>query len=202
MDFIRQLPTSPLSLYLAETLINTEFRRTENEIKELTRIAQQINDTVRGPRFKKKIERAQFQFIGAKYSDLNLETPDGKKSKLSDHIRSGCYTIVDFWASWCGPCKAAIPMVKQLHNRYNRQQLNVVSVSVDEKENDWLKSLEKENMPWTQLRAATDESMRELSLKYNLRSIPRLIIINPAGKIIFSSYDAEALRIELETLLQ
>lgn len=202
MDFIRQYPTSPLSLYIAETLINTEFSRTKEELEELSRITAHVEDSVRKPRFLKRMELAQFQYKGVIYTDLSLETPTGENVKLSEHIQPGRYTILDFWASWCGPCKAAIPSIKKLYNEYSREMLDVISVSVDEKNADWQKALKEEKMEWAQLRAAQRESMMELSFKYNLLSIPRLMLVDPEGKVVFSGNDADALRLTFKQLVR
>ncbi|WP_065220469.1 MULTISPECIES: TlpA disulfide reductase family protein [Butyricimonas] len=201
MEFIRQHPTSLLSLYIAEDLIKKEFTRTKEELEELSRVAEQITDTVRVPRFLKRMELAMKQYKSVKYADVELGTPAGTREKLSSHVRPGSYTLIDFWASWCGPCKAAIPSVKALYNTYNREQLNVVSISMDEKKADWEKAMKEENMPWAQLRCDDQKSYTEISKAYRVTSIPRLVLLDPQGRVVFSSFDADALQLTIHQLL-
>ena len=200
MDFIRQYPTSPLSLYIAETLINTEFSRTKEELEELSRITAHVEDSVRKPRFLKRMELAQFQYKGVIYTDLSLETPTGENVKLSEHIQPGRYTILDFWASWCGPCKAAIPSIKKLYNEYSREMLDVISVSVDEKNADWQKALKEEKLPWAQFRSLPEQT-KTFTEQYNLIGIPAFFIIDSEGRIVFSGSSMNELTEQLPKMI-
>ena len=150
MAFIRQHPTSPLSLYLAEKLLNTNFIRTQAEVEELARLGAASPDTVRQARLAYYGKIAEKVYSGIPYHDLELTLPAGKTVKLSDLIQAGSYTLIDFWASWCAPCRAAIPTVLETYKRYNRQQLNVLSISMDKKLTEWEQAMEEENMPWQQ----------------------------------------------------
>ncbi len=202
MDFIRQHPTSPVSLYIAETMIKQEFTRTREELEELARVAEQVEDSIRRPRFREKMELVMKRYKGIRYADLEMENTKGEKEQLSNHVRPGSYTLIDFWASWCGPCRAAIPSVKKLYDRYNREQLNVISISMDEKKADWEEALKEENMPWTQLTYSGEKSYNDIFKHYNVTSIPRLVLLDPAGRVVFSSHDADALQLTVRQLLE
>ena len=202
MNFIRQHPTSPVSLYIAETMIKQEFSRTREELEELTRMAEQVEDSVRSPRFRKKMELAMKRYKGIRYADLEMENTKGEKEQLSNHVRPGSYTLIDFWASWCGPCRSAIPSVKKLHEQYSREQLNVISISMDSKKADWEKALKEENMPWTQLTYSGEKSYNDIFKHYNVTSIPRLVLLDPAGRVVFSSHDADALQLTVRQLVE
>ena len=121
--------------------------------------------------------------------------------KLSQYIRPEYYTLVDFWASWCAPCRWAIPKVEQLYKRYNDARLSVISISFDQKQKDWEKAMEEEAMPWTQLWAGKHGQMSAAQQAYNIGGIPRLLLIAPDGTLVFSGNNADALRLTVERLL-
>ena len=202
MAFIRQHPSSPLSLYLAGKLLNSNFILTQAEVEELAQIGATATDTMQQARIQRYAQTARKMYNGAPYTDLALQDPSGKSVKLSDLIPAGNYTIIDFWASWCAPCRAAIPTVKEIYDRYGREQLNVISISMDKEQTDWEQAMQEENMPWQQAWAGKPEAMNAASRSYNITTIPRLLLISPEGKVIFSTYDAEALRFTIEQLIK
>lgn len=96
-------------------------------------------------------ERIQFSreleaiLKGSHYKDLSLAPPERKSINLKEIIVPGKYNFIDFWASWCGPCRAAIPSVKQLQQKLG-DKLNIISISVDKKRQDWERAMEVEKM--------------------------------------------------------
>lgn len=202
MAFIRQHPNSPISLYLAGKLLNSNFVLTQTEVEELARIGATATDTMQQARIQRYAQTARKMYNSVPYTDLVVQDPSGKSVKLSDLIPVGSYTIIDFWASWCAPCRAAIPTVKEVYDRYGRGQLNVISVSMDKEQRDWEQAMQEENMPWQQAWAGKPEAMEAASQSYNITTIPRLLLISPEGKVIFSTHDAEALRFTIEQLIK
>ena len=96
-------------------------------------------------------------------------------------MSEGKYTIIDFWASWCGPCKSAIPQVKSIYEKY-KGNTDVLSISLDQKMSDWQKALEEEDMDWQQVMLGND-SYNEIVKRYGIQSIPCLMVINLQGEI-------------------
>lgn len=117
--------------------------------------------------------------LGEKYADIDVQTPDGKTVKLSSLIPEGKYVMLEFWASWCGPCRAEIPHLVRVHEKY--KDFNIVSVSVDEKEADWQKAMKEERMTWTQARI-TGGIMGEEVKKFNITGIPMCIVLDGEGR--------------------
>lgn len=91
-----------------------------------------------------------------------------------------------YWASWCGPCRAAIPHVRDLHKKYDGR-LDVYSVSVDENEKAWRKAMEKENMEWRQFHLSGSEQLGKGAQAFFITTIPRLVLIDDMGKVICST---------------
>ena len=121
--------------------------------------------------------------IGSPYIDLALQDVEGNPVKLSECIEPGKYTLVEFWASWCGPCRGEIPHLKKVYELYHAEGFNIVSISMDAKKTDWTKAIENEGMEWTQLSdlKAFEGPIHRL---YNFDGIPYCVLVNPEGVIV------------------
>ncbi|UAY56703.1 TlpA family protein disulfide reductase [Arachidicoccus terrestris] len=114
---------------------------------------------------------------------------DGKNHDLKAY--KGHYLLIDFWASWCGPCRQAIPKVKELYNAYHGKGFDVVSISIDKDNNAWKKAMKEEQMPWQQyISPNMDTTMKQ----FQFSGIPTMYLISPEGTIIekFTGYSPEA----------
>lgn len=112
----------------------------------------------------------------------------------------GKYVLVDFWASWCGPCRAENPNVLNVYNQYKDKGFTVVGVSLDDKEKNWKKAIEDDKMPWTQV-SDLKGWKNEVSVYYGILGIPTTFLVDPQGKIIAKNLRGEMLRKKLAELL-
>ncbi len=133
--------------------------------------------------------------VGKQAPEFTLQSDKREEVSLSDY--KGKYLLVDFWASWCGPCRAGIPGLKEIYADYHSKGLEVLSVSTDGDEKAWLKAVEQEQMPWAQLR-----DTKTVSKSYNITAIPAIFLIDPNGKIIDKGLHGEAIRNRVEELLK
>lgn len=135
--------------------------------------------------------RAQMMKLQPGQPAPSISYPDhlGKIQGLEKY--KGKYLLVDFWASWCGPCRQAIPHVKALSEQYKAKGLEVVSISIDTDKGKWQKAMEEEKMPWEQL--LSDDKDKTMAL-YQFSGIPTLYLIDREGKIVtkFTGYSPEA----------
>lgn len=119
---------------------------------------------------------------GAHFADVELVDPQGAKHRLSEYLGKGNYTLLEFWASWCGPCRGSIPHLKQVYGLYHPQGFDIVSVSMDDNLNNWKKALAEENMAWTQL--ACSDGFGNVAKTYNFNGIPYCVLIGPDGEVL------------------
>src|SRR5690606_27287514 len=121
--------------------------------------------------------------LGSQAPDFQQPDVDGEPVKLSDF--KGRYVLVDFWASWCGPCRAENPNLLEAYNNYKDKGLNILAVSLDDNKGRaaWLKAIEDDGMPWVQV-ADLKGWNNEAAVLYGVRAVPQNYLIDPSGTII------------------
>ena len=139
-------------------------------------------------------------FIGQQFTDLEMADPDGKMHKISELVGEGKYVLVDFWASWCGPCRAEMPNVLEAYNRFHDKGFEVIGVSFDNKKEAWVKAIGQLKMPWLQISDLKGWECAAAPI-YKINSIPDNILIDPQGKIISRGLRGKMLHSRLEKLL-
>ena len=138
-------------------------------------------------------------FIGQQFTDLEMADPDGKMHKISELVGDGRWVLVDFWASWCGPCRAEMPNVLDAYNKFHAKGFEVVGVSFDQKKEAWVKAIEQIKMPWLQLSDLKGWQCAAAPA-YKIDAIPDNILIDPQGKIIDRALRGKALHTRLKKI--
>ncbi len=128
------------------------------------------------------------------YTDFTAVTPEGEELSLSQLVGQTDFVLVDFWASWCGPCRRLIPVLKEIYAGQPRERLQIFSCSVDEDKEGWLTALEQEQMPWPQAREDAEHICADL---YGVQYIPFTVLIDKKGQIIAVNPDEADLEIIL-----
>lgn len=145
-----------------------------------------------------KMERMKKVEVGAPAPIFTyLLKDDSEKEDLTQY--KGKYVLIDFWASWCGPCRKSIPTLKELYETHSSKDFEILSVSIDNDKTKWLKALEDENMPWPQL--FTKDVGKEVMNKYQFGSIPFLVLIDKEGKIVQRGVSMDKLKEILNEVL-
>lgn len=120
----------------------------------------------------------------------DIAYPDINKKVLDIKSLRGKYLIVDFWASWCGPCRKSIPKLKHLYEQYHDKGFDIMSISIDTDNAAWKKAMDEEAMPWHQvLSPDKDKTMAD----FNIKGVPTLFIVAPDGRIVekFTGYSSQ-----------
>lgn len=138
-------------------------------------------------------------FIGQQFTDLEMSDPDGKTHKISELVGEGKWVLVDFWASWCGPCRAEMPNVLEAYNKYHDKGFEVVGVSFDQKKEPWMKAIEQLKMPWLQISDLKGWQCAAAPV-YKIDAIPDNILIDPQGKITDRALRGKALHNRLQKI--
>lgn len=152
----------------------------------------------KGVELKRDIESMLRLSPGAVAPDFTLTQPDGTSLTLSD-LR-GHVVLVDFWASWCGPCMAEMPTVKALYAKYRDKGLRVLGVSMDHVRGAWTKSIEKNNLSWLHVSSLKGMQKCPVAQLYQVYGIPQLYIIGKDGRIIAKNLRGEDLKQKIDEL--
>lgn len=137
-----------------------------------------------------QIKSARSLMVGAEAPDFTQNTPEGTPLKLSD-LR-GKVVLLDFWASWCGPCRKENPHVVSLYNKYKEKGFDVLGVSLDNSKSRWEGAIEKDGLTWNHVSDLKGWSSEPAAM-YSVRSIPTTFLLNEKGEIIARNLRGEAL---------
>ncbi len=141
-------------------------------------LSKQMKATKEATEFHQFAEGLRNSAIGKQVKDFTLPDPEGKPVKFND--LKGKYVLVDFWASWCGPCRKSFPHMREVYQQYKDKNLVFYSISIDKSKEDWLKAVAQENNPWLQ----SLDNKNISGSGFAITGVPTTYLISPDGKIM------------------
>jgi len=209
LGFINENENSYISVLILEQLIKSN----KIELEEARSLFDKFSSTLKQTRSGSNIEvivtpeekEQEADEAAAKDVQVGEIAPDFSAPSVDGTIRTlyasmGNYTIVDFWSSWCGPCRMQSPKLVELYSNYKDKGLNVVGVSLDQKKENWLKAIENDNLDWAHV-SHLKRWEDPIAAQYGVTSIPQLFLLDQDGNVLARETNAEDLEPMLAKLL-
>jgi len=194
-DFIKTHPSSYVSLYNVQQMVMRDYDQSVKAMYD--NLDEDLKDSGPGRQIEDRIAILSKTEIGKIAPDFTQKDVNGNAVSLSDF--RGQYVLLDFWAAWCGPCRAENPNVVEAYHEYNDDGFTVLGVSLDRDREDWLDAIEEDNLEWTQV-SDLNFWQNEAAQQYGIRAIPANFLINPEGEIIAKDLRGDALNEKLEEI--
>ena len=190
--YARKNPYSPLTVWF---IANSITKYSLDELASLSDSLQQQPD-LQGNRYLAQIveyvTNARGIEVGKIVPDFTQAAPDGAPLTFSSVYKKNKLTMIDFWASWCGPCRRFNPTLVKIYNRYHAKGFEIVAVSCDKKKDEWLKAIAGDNLTWYHVSDLQGWN-NVVAKQFNILSIPQNVFVDADGVIVAKQVDEEAL---------
>lgn len=199
-EFPAKHPKSFISLLFLDNMFNNPNVDIAKIRSDYDNLDASLKNTKPGKALKTRIDGFKPIVVGGEAPDFSAKSPEGKVISLKESL--GKVTIIDFWASWCGPCRRENPNVVQLYKDYHAKGLNIIGVSLDRpgQEAAWKGAIEKDGLTWTQVSNLQhwDDPIAKM---YHVTGIPATFLLDEKGKIVATNLRGEELRAKVASLL-
>lgn len=198
--FISEKRRSPVALYAVKQYAGWDLDPAKVE-PLFASLPESTRNYPSAIKFKESIETAKKTAVGAMAMDFTQNDTLGRAVSLSSF--RGKYVLVDFWASWCGPCRVENPNIVKVFNQYKDKGFTVLGVSLDRDngKEKWLKAIHDDNLTWTHV-SDLKYWDNEVAKQYGIRAIPQNILVDPSGKIVARNLTGKKLEDKLAELIR
>lgn len=177
LNYVKKYPNSYASTYILSSDGLQSLTETQLE-QAYQMLAKHMQQSKNGNKIGEYISAIKRSAIGQPVENFRLNTPEG--TPVDFRQLKGKYVLIDFWASWCGPCKAAFRHMKTLYKQYKSDQFEIYSISVDKSKSNWLAALKEQDLPWLQ----TLDTENISKSRFAVSGLPTTYLIDPSGKIM------------------
>lgn len=195
--FITEHPASIVSAYVLYR--NWSYRLTPAQITQNIAL---LDKSLQSSTYVKELKELAIVLdglaIGKKAPDFTANDPDGKPVRFSQNLKG--YTLVDFWASWCGPCRRENPNIVAAYKEFHDKGFNIIGISLDKKKENWVKGIQDDHLDWTHVSDLLFWNSAVAKL-YGVRAIPANYLVDPNGVIVARNLHGEELQTTLKSLL-
>jgi peroxiredoxin len=197
IEFVKNNPNSIVSASMLSFYSTTWGKEKTKELYE--QLSAENKNSKFGKEITKYIELNKEPKIGEKFADFESENQNGKLIKLSE--LKGKAVLLEFWASWCGPCRQENPNLVKTYEKFNQKGFEIFAVSLDEDKESWLKAIEKDGLNWEHVSDLKGQR-NEASLIYGINGVPDNFLIAENGEIIGRNLRGEKLNQKLKEILE
>lgn len=198
-EFLAKQTENPVSLLVYSDLISTQTMTVSEMRRIYNTFSKDLKNTDFGKQLSKEFVKSDPLAIGNIAPSFSAPTPDGKELALEDAL--GKYTLIDFWAAWCMPCRVENPNLVRVHEKYKDKGFTILGVSLDRDRDKWLKAIEDDNLEWNQI-SNLKFWQDPIARQYRIRSIPASILLDEEGRIIAKNLRGKALEHRIKELLK
>jgi thiol-disulfide isomerase/thioredoxin len=179
-DFIRKRPSSYVSAFVL-VVVNQLSQDVGAQDRRLHSLSPEVQKSYYAQYLQKTLDDARIGAVGTEAIDFTQNDTAGHAISLSSF--KGKYVLVDFWASWCGPCRMENPNVVAIYRKFKNKNFTVLGVSLDKAKEPWIKAIKDDGLAWTQV-SDLKFWYNEAAVKYHIQQIPSNLLVGPDGKIV------------------
>lgn len=199
-ELVARNPNSLVAVMVLQDMVNTRMYSVA-ELRELyENLSPELQETALAQNLDQNLKNLNRTEVGSIAPDFSAPTPDGDELALSDAL--GEVTLVDFWASWCKPCRVENPNIVDVYEKYHDQGFNIVQVSLDRpgQKDKWLEAIEDDNLDWNHV-SNLMFWQDPIAAQYGVRAIPAAFLLNEKGEIVAKNLRGEELEEKVAELL-